>query len=90
MNARIAIRNSTKPENVARNWNEKHPVGTLVEVTRDNGSIEETLTASEAWVMGGHSAVIKLVGFSGGYSLNRVRAIAPNSELSRDGGKRKM
>lgn len=72
-NMRIAIPNPRKAEQSARDWNSKHPVGTLVEVTKDDGSIEETLTASEAWVLGGHTAVIKLVGISGGYALNRVR-----------------
>lgn len=70
--SRIAIRN-TDPTNVVETWNKKHPAGTPVEVTRDNGSLEETTTTSEAWVLGGHSAVVQLAGIAGCYSLNRVR-----------------
>lgn len=76
MSARIAMPNPRKAENAARNWNAKNPVGSKVEVTLDDGSIKETLTTSPAWVLGGHTAVIKLEGISGGYSLKRVRAIA--------------
>lgn len=67
--------NPRKSEIAARDWNAKHPVGCKVEVTLDDGSIKETQTASEAWVLGGHTAVIKLEGISGGYSLSRVHAI---------------
>jgi hypothetical protein len=70
--SRIAIRN-TRHDCVAEAWNDNHPVGTPVEVTHDNGSIEKTQTASEAWVI--HKAVVKLVGIAGCYSLNRVRPV---------------
>lgn len=50
-----------------------HPIGTPVVVTRDNGSEWETTTRSEPWFVGDGTPVIKLVGKSGGYALERVR-----------------
>ncbi len=73
--ARTARPNGIAVAKSVQQWNENHPVGTAVEVTLDDGSIKETKTASEAWLMGGHSAVIKLEGISGGYSLDRVKAL---------------
>ena len=52
-------------------WNEKHPEGTRVVVRRDNGDVLETTTRSPAWVVGG-TAVVSVVGISGGYALERV------------------
>lgn len=72
---RIAMPNRQKPEQAVRLWNDHHKIGTPVEVTLDDRSIKETKTASEAWVMGGHTAVIKLEGIAGGYALHRVHAI---------------
>lgn len=78
---RIAIPNPRKAEAAARDWNSKNPVGCNVEVTLDDGSLKETKTASEAWVLGGHTAVIKLEGIAGGYALNRVRPQPLNDAL---------
>lgn len=64
-----------KAEAATQHWNAQNAIGTVVEVTLDDGSIKETKTASEAWVIGGHTAVIKLEGIVGGYSLSRVRPI---------------
>ena len=55
-------------------WNAKYPVGTLVRVTRDDGIILEKKTLSVAWVAS-CMAIIKVEGISGGYSLDRVKAI---------------
>lgn len=76
MTNRIAIPNRRNPEKWVNDWNSKYPVGKPVEVTLDDGSIKETKTASEAWVMGGHTGVIKLEGISGGYALSRVRPLS--------------
>ena len=76
MTTRIARPNPAQAEKSANDWNSKYPVGKPVEVTLDGGSIKETKTASEAWVLGGHTAVIKLEGISGGYALNRVRPMS--------------
>lgn len=78
MSTRMAIRNPLNADRAAREWNDKYPLGTLVEVTLDDGRIEETVTDSAAWVLGGHTAVIKLVGHAGGYALNRVRPLKPH------------
>jgi hypothetical protein len=56
-------------------WNQDHPVGTSVKVRRDDGTETHTSTTSEAWMLGEHSAVIKLAGISGCYSLNRCIAV---------------
>lgn len=56
-------------------WNQHRPTGTKVEVRLDDGSIRNTTTRSEAWLMGGHTAVIMLEGISGGYMLERVRPL---------------
>lgn len=55
-------------------WNEQHPEGTAVVVTKDDRSELETVTTSKAWMVGGHTAVVMVQGISGGYLLDRVRA----------------
>ncbi|WP_205522813.1 hypothetical protein [Myxococcus eversor] len=70
-----------KAEEEVAAW--KHPIGTQVVVTRDNGEEVRTKTRSEPWVLGGHSAVIMVEGISGGYSLERVR-LGPVSGDARD------
>lgn len=55
-------------------WNAKYAPGIAVEVKRDNGTTFRTTTQSEAWVMGGHSAMIRVEGINGGYLLQRVSA----------------
>lgn len=64
-----------KAEREAMAWNERHPIGTPVAVTQDNGSVVESKTRSPAWVMGDHTAVVMYEGRSGGYLLSRVRAL---------------
>lgn len=55
-------------------WNTAHPLpGTPVIVKLDDGSEVQTRTQGDAFILGGHSAVIFLDGISGAYSLNRVR-----------------
>lgn len=55
-------------------WNAKHQPGVMVKVTMDDGTMRETVTNSEAWLLGGHTAVILLVGIGGAYALDRVKA----------------
>jgi len=45
-------------------FNAAHQVGAAVSVELDNGEVRETVTTSEAQVMGGHSAVIWLMVFA--------------------------
>lgn len=58
----------------AQEWNDKYPVGQLVELIEDNGSVTHTKTRSEAWELGHGKPVIMVVGKSGGYLLSRIRA----------------
>ena len=60
-------------EREARDWNVSVAVGSQVSVQLDDGSVLETKTRSEAWVLGGHTAVVLLDGVTGGYLLSRVR-----------------
>lgn len=53
-------------------WNESNPVGIAVTVTKDDGSTVDTVTTSQAWEAS-CCALVKLSGFSGGYSLDRVK-----------------
>lgn len=56
-------------------WNAAHPVGTpvmrykLINPRRE-GNL--TVTRSEAWVMGGHSAMVMVKGVAGGVCLESV------------------
>jgi hypothetical protein len=56
-------------------WNAAHSIGAKVSVRKDDGKIINGETRSEAWVMGGHSAVILITGISGCYLLDRVTAM---------------
>lgn len=56
------------------NFNIKHSVGTAVKVKKDNGTTIDTVTTSEAYIMGGHTAVVHLRDISGCYALDRVTA----------------
>lgn len=47
------------------------PVGTQVLVRRDNGTILETVTASEPWELG-RMVVVLVDGIRGGYALSHV------------------
>lgn len=58
-------------------WNGQHAPGTEVTVRKDHDEIVITKTTSGAYVLGGHSAVIGLQGFSGCFLLDRVTAGVP-------------
>lgn len=71
----ITGRKIPRPEdvlNAVTEFNEANPVGTAVNVRKDNGDIFRTVTRSAAWVMGGHTAMVLVEGISGGYMLERV------------------
>ena len=53
-------------------FNAVNQIGAEVDVKKDNGSIDRTRTRSEAWLMGGHTAMILLGGISCRYILERV------------------
>lgn len=76
----MGIREWAKVYQAAVNdWNEKYPVGTPVRVMRDMGDTLTTKTSSEAWLLGGHTAVIQVEGISGSYALDRVTATEANN-----------
>ncbi|MEX0142000.1 hypothetical protein MRBLMS1_002841 [Massilia sp. LMS1-1-1.1] len=56
-------------------FNAAHQVGAAVSVKLDSGEVRETITASEAQVLSGHTAVIWLDGIRGCYDLERVTAL---------------
>jgi hypothetical protein len=67
---------SAKRPNQARlvlNWNKSHPVGCKVTVWTDGGKAIQTKTISQAWLLGGHSAVVSMEGITSCYALERVR-----------------
>lgn len=66
------MKRSANPQKAVDAWNAKHPVGTLVRLRKDNDTIVEGKTSHEAYVLGGHSAVIHVEGVRGCYLLDRV------------------
>lgn len=63
-----------KEEEKVRQWNSQYPAGTKVNVVDDFKDTKETVTTSEAWVLGS-TAVIMVKNKSGAYMLDRVSAI---------------
>lgn len=61
------------------NWNAANAVGTPIKYKDDHGKIIESKTTSEAWVLGGHSAVIKIEGRSGCYDFERILPTPPSA-----------
>lgn len=53
-------------------WNQVVPPGSVVLVVKDGGLTVATVTRSEAYVLGGHTAVVMVEGISGAYALDRV------------------
>lgn len=63
------------PQSIADAWNAKHPVGTPVtryKLIKPLREPQTTKTRSEAWVMGGHSAMVMVEGVSGGVLVESV------------------
>jgi hypothetical protein len=60
-------------EAMVQEWNELYPPGTPVQLTNDDGEIEETKTRSIAWLLGSGHAVVSVEGRTGGYLLERIR-----------------
>jgi hypothetical protein len=50
-------------------------IGTPVKVRRDDGSVVETTTRSQPWMLGKRSWVVCVVGISGAYKLQRVALV---------------
>lgn len=74
MGKRVSKRNAQ----IVELWNQAHPPGTPVVVTRDNGTEVQTRTRSQAELLGGHTPVVWLLGLTGCHALERVRVSDPN------------
>ena len=62
----------------ARQWNTLHTIGTPVIRYNVMDPLEEgekTITASEAWVMGGHTIVVIVRGVCGAVDLDSIQVI---------------
>lgn len=75
MTGRPARKSAAQLQAACDKFNAAHQVGASFSVKLDSGEVRETVTNSEAQVMGGHSAVIWLDGVSGCYDLERVTAV---------------
>ena len=63
------------PQQLVNDWNAQHPVGTRVTRYKLINPLREptaTATRSAAWVMGGHSAMVMVMGVAGGVALESV------------------
>lgn len=63
------------PQQAVDAWNECHPIGTPVTRYRLIKPLREgnpTTTRSQAWVMGGHSAMVLVDDVAGGVALESV------------------
>lgn len=56
-------------------WNSKHGIGADVTVRLDDGRLVTTKTASDAYVFGGHTSVVFLIGVKGLCALDRVTPV---------------
>ena len=56
-------------------WNKNHRVGDEVLLRLDDGREVRTRTQTAAHLLGGHTAVIWLVGFPGCWMLDRVKGV---------------
>lgn len=61
------------PNIAVEDFYNNYAIGQQVRVTKDDGSVLETVTTSDPWVLGGHTAVIMLEAISGCYALDRVK-----------------
>jgi len=62
-------------ESIVDYWNFHYPPETKVQLTNDDGAIEETQTRSVAWLLGDGTPVVKVDGRAGGYLLERIRPV---------------
>lgn len=62
-------------QRIADNWNARHPIGTPVQVCKDDRSVIATKTRTAAQLLGGHTAVVWIEGETSCYSLRRVTPV---------------
>ena len=68
------MKRHANPQQAVDAWNKAHPIGTPVMVSKDRHEVVRGKTTSEAYVLGGHSAVILIDTIRGCYLLDRVTA----------------
>ena len=56
-------------------FNKSSKIGMTVTVKDDNGVLSKTITASDAFLLGGHTACIMLENKRGAYNLTRVKKV---------------
>lgn len=59
----------------ADEWNAKYPIGTVVDVRRNEGPVTRTKTRSVAWILGHGAPVVLVDGISGGYGLDWITVV---------------
>lgn len=67
-----------KEEQFVREWNADHPIGTPIRfwpLSRGEDPVYHGRTRSEAWLLGGHSAVVLTTNYSGAVALSHVEVI---------------
>ncbi|MGD9632884.1 MAG: hypothetical protein AB7I57_24340 [Pirellulales bacterium] len=67
-------------------WNRRHPIGTLVEYRelKDRGEPQRYRTASHAFLLGGHTAVLQLEGKTGCVALDHCRVVVAGEDWGPD------
>lgn len=68
--------NPKAQQKLVDDWNSRHPVGTPVtryKLVHPLREPEETKTRSEAWLMGGHTAMVMVEGVAGGVMVESVK-----------------
>lgn len=71
----MIIPNPKVQQHLVDEWNAMHPIGTPVtryKLIKPLREPEQTKTRSEAWLVGGHSAVVKVEGVSGGVLIESL------------------
>lgn len=64
---------------VVNEWNERNPIGTEVTVVLDDGSVKQTKTRSEAWIVSG-TPVVMVEGIQGSCLLSRIVCIVRDTD----------
>jgi len=67
--------NIVKMQKMVDDWNRFYPAGTRIIVRKDSGEKVETVTTSQAELLGGHTPVIWCKGIRGAYALSRVEPV---------------
>lgn len=70
----------SKQQKLVEYWNLAHPTGTEVRryklMRPRSGDYEVTATTCPAWLLGGHTAVVKVVGVSGCVAIESLEEIS--------------